>query len=230
MISGHLSLDSADEVHNWIQHPCAGSVGIGMESADKNDEQMNNEQPGPSQSSLPLETVDESQEASLSQGSGGMQSSTLNLYAALGLSSEDVVALAQIPESEISIETLPHLIMQLKAKRAQCGGQAVTSPPKEEVPNDQEADSTDGVPEQSTSKNESPERLGRVRSRKEPRHKTSNEASPPKFPMSYLTGDFRGVLPRIFPHTCSLCYCILYSPAVSIFKICFLFCICSTPF
>ncbi|XP_039517971.1 RNA-binding protein 20 [Pimephales promelas] len=42
-----------------------------------------------------------------------------SLYAALGLSSEDVDALAQIPESEISVETLPYLIMQLKAKRAQ---------------------------------------------------------------------------------------------------------------
>ncbi|CAM4534701.1 unnamed protein product [Leuciscus chuanchicus] len=41
-----------------------------------------------------------------------------SLYAALGLSSEDVDALAQIPESEISVETLPYLIMQLKAKRA----------------------------------------------------------------------------------------------------------------
>ncbi|KAJ8276552.1 hypothetical protein COCON_G00083040 [Conger conger] len=185
-----------------------------MESADKNDEQMNNEQPGPSQSSLPLETVDESQDASLSQDSGDKPSSTLNLYAALGLSPEDVVALAQIPESEISIETLPHLIMQLKAKQAQCGGQTVTSPPKEELPNDQEADSTDGLPQKSTSKNESPERLGHVRSRREPRHyKSSNEGSPPKFPMSYMTGDFHGVLPRIFPHTCSLCHCILYSPA-----------------
>ncbi|XP_061106017.1 matrin-3-like isoform X1 [Conger conger] len=188
-----------------------------MESADKNDEQMNNEQPGPSQSSLPLETVDDaslSQDTSLSQDSGDKPSSTLNLYAALGLSPEDVVALAQIPESEISIETLPHLIMQLKAKQAQCGGQTVTSPPKEELPNDQEADSTDGLPQKSTSKNESPEQLGHVRSRREPRHyKSSNEGSPPKFPMSYQTDDFRGVLPRSFPHTCSLCHCILYSAA-----------------
>ncbi|KAL0192026.1 hypothetical protein M9458_010322, partial [Cirrhinus mrigala] len=44
--------------------------------------------------------------------------SAQSLYATLGLSSEDVDALAQIPESEISVETLPYLIMQLKAKRA----------------------------------------------------------------------------------------------------------------
>ncbi|XP_064206297.1 matrin-3 isoform X2 [Anguilla rostrata] len=202
-----------------------------MESADKNDEQMNNEQPGPSKSSLPVETADESQDASPPQGSGEMQSSTLNLYTALGLSPEDVDALAQIPENEISIETLPHLIMQLKAKRAQSGGHTVTSPPKEEVHNDQEdweADSTDSVPQRSTSKppvrshsadyndskTESHERLGHVRSRREPRHyKSSYEGSPPKFPMSYLMDDFRGAMPRSFPHTCSLCFCILYSAA-----------------
>ncbi|XP_026777958.3 matrin-3 [Pangasianodon hypophthalmus] len=45
--------------------------------------------------------------------------SVQNVYSALGLSSEDVEALAQIPENEISVETLPYLIMQLKAKRAE---------------------------------------------------------------------------------------------------------------
>lgn len=45
--------------------------------------------------------------------------SAQNVYSALGLSSEDVEALAQIPENEISVETLPYLIMQLKAKRAE---------------------------------------------------------------------------------------------------------------
>lgn len=45
--------------------------------------------------------------------------SAQNVYSALGLSSEDVEALAQIPENEISVETLPFLIMQLKAKRAE---------------------------------------------------------------------------------------------------------------
>ncbi|XP_046695149.1 uncharacterized protein zgc:152816 isoform X1 [Silurus meridionalis] len=44
---------------------------------------------------------------------------TQSLYSALGLSSEDIEALAQIPENEISVETLPYLIMQLKAKRAE---------------------------------------------------------------------------------------------------------------
>lgn len=55
-------------------------------------------------------------------GAGDNASTTMNpqsLYAALGLSAEDVEALAKIPESEINIQTLPYLIMQLKAKRAE---------------------------------------------------------------------------------------------------------------
>ena len=46
---------------------------------------------------------------------------TTSLFAELGLAPEDVDALAQIPESEISIETLPYLIMQLKAKKVHQG-------------------------------------------------------------------------------------------------------------
>lgn len=53
------------------------------------------------------------------EGGSGDGPAAQSLYAALGLSPEDVEALAQIPESEISVETLPHLIMQLKAKRAE---------------------------------------------------------------------------------------------------------------
>lgn len=51
--------------------------------------------------------------------------SAQNVYSALGLSSEDVEALAQIPENEISVETLPFLIMQLKAKRAEKAAAAI---------------------------------------------------------------------------------------------------------
>ncbi|XP_036436521.1 uncharacterized protein zgc:152816 [Colossoma macropomum] len=57
-----------------------------------------------------------------SEGGAGDAATAMNaqsLYAALGLSPEDVEALAKIPENEISVETLPYLIMQLKAKRAE---------------------------------------------------------------------------------------------------------------
>ncbi|KAJ8266430.1 hypothetical protein GJAV_G00130330 [Gymnothorax javanicus] len=225
--------DNRDLKHRLLEilRYFAERVGISMESADKNDEQMNIEQPEASQSSQPLESTNERQDTSPSQASGDVQSSSLNLYAALGLSPEDVDALAQIPESEMSVETLPHLIMQLKAKKAPSSEQTVASPPKGDAKNDQEdkqTDGTDGVPQQSTSKppvhsqsadgsnnkTVSQERSGSVRSRKEPRHyKSSAEGSPPKFPLSTQMDDFHGVMPWSFPHTCSLCYCILYSTA-----------------
>ena len=76
------------------------------------------------------------------QGSGDAPMSTINLYATLGLSPEDVDALAQIPESEISVETLPILIMQLKAKRAQEEARQRDVSPKREIKKDH-ADSRD---------------------------------------------------------------------------------------
>lgn len=67
--------------------------------------------------SSPLQRPDLKME--ISENAGDEPSmSTQSVYSALGLSSEDVEALAQIPEHEISVETLPYLIMQLKAKRA----------------------------------------------------------------------------------------------------------------
>ncbi|MCJ8748395.1 hypothetical protein PDJAM_G00164230 [Pangasius djambal] len=68
--------------------------------------------------SSPLQRPDLKMESSDSAGEAAPMS-VQNVYSALGLSSEDVEALAQIPENEISVETLPYLIMQLKAKRAE---------------------------------------------------------------------------------------------------------------
>lgn len=54
-------------------------------------------------------------------GGGGHLSSTMKLFNSLGLSPTDVDALSQIPEENISVETLPHLIMQLKSRKAEAG-------------------------------------------------------------------------------------------------------------
>ncbi|XP_066517334.1 matrin-3 [Hoplias malabaricus] len=71
-------------------------------------------------------------------GEAGDASTTVHaqsLYAALGLSPEDVEALAKIPENEISVETLPYLIMQLKAKREEKESvSAVTNTDTEQTP------------------------------------------------------------------------------------------------
>ncbi|KAJ8338457.1 hypothetical protein SKAU_G00374230 [Synaphobranchus kaupii] len=52
---------------------------------------------------------------------GGHVTNTMKLFDSLGLSPTDIDALAQIPEENISIETLPQLIMQLKNRKLEAG-------------------------------------------------------------------------------------------------------------
>lgn len=164
------------------------------------------------------------------EGSGDAGMSTMNLYATLGLCPEDVDALAQIPESEISVETLPFLIMQLKAKRAQeQEQQRETSPERdreEEGDTDarehQKEDSPTVIgPRRSNSHGDadyrrvvSYKRLDRpekMEGKREYRHaRLSRDKMPdsrPRFPLSYQVDDFHGAMPKEFPHTCSLCFC-----------------------
>ncbi|KAK6316757.1 hypothetical protein J4Q44_G00121570 [Coregonus suidteri] len=166
--------------------------------------------------------------SSAHQGSGDGAMSTMNLYATLGLSPEDVDALAQIPENEISVETLPYLIMQLKAKRAKQEGQGEASPNRDTRQEDiddgdrSKRDSPPTVPRQSNSHCDTDYRRVEIHSRPErtearrdshhtrsSREKTSD--SQQRFPFSYQVDDFHGVVPKIYPHTCSLCFCMLNS-------------------
>ncbi|CAB1315987.1 unnamed protein product [Coregonus sp. 'balchen'] len=166
--------------------------------------------------------------SSAPQGSGDGAMSTMNLYATLGLSPEDVDALAQIPENEISVETLPYLIMQLKAKRAKQEGQGEASPKRDSQQEDTDdgdrskQDSPPAVPPQSNSHCDTDYRKVEIHSRPErtearrgsrrarfSREKPSD--SQQKFPFSYQVDDFHGVVPKIYPHTCSLCFCMLNS-------------------
>ncbi|XP_041750227.1 matrin-3 isoform X1 [Coregonus clupeaformis] len=166
--------------------------------------------------------------SSAHQGSGDGVMSTMNLYATLGLSPEDVDALAQIPENEISVETLPYLIMQLKAKRAKQEGQGEASPKRDSQQEDTDdgdrskQDSPPAVPPQSNShcdtdyrRVEIHSRPERTEARRNSRHTRSSRGkisdSQQKFPFSYQVDDFHGVVPKIYPHTCSLCFCMLNS-------------------
>lgn len=54
-------------------------------------------------------------------GSGSNLGSTMKLFASLGLSPSDLDALAKIPEEEISVETLPHILRQLKNRKGDMG-------------------------------------------------------------------------------------------------------------
>ncbi|XP_029557259.1 matrin-3 isoform X2 [Salmo trutta] len=162
--------------------------------------------------------------SSAHQGSGD---GSMNLYATLGLSPEDVDALAQIPENEISVETLPYLIMQLKAKRAKQEEQGEASPKRDSRQEDTDGilskrDSPPAVPRRSNShcdtdyrRAEIHSRPERTETRRDSRHNWSSREKPPdtqqRFPFSYQVDDFHGVVPTIYPHTCSLCLCMLNS-------------------
>ncbi|CAJ1059358.1 matrin 3-like 1.2 isoform X1 [Xyrichtys novacula] len=54
-------------------------------------------------------------------GGGSHLGSTMKLFASLGLSPSDLDALAEIPEEDISVETLPHIIRQLKSRKGDAG-------------------------------------------------------------------------------------------------------------
>lgn len=54
-------------------------------------------------------------------GGGSNLGSTMKLFASLGLSPSDLDALAEIPEEDISVETLPHILMQLKNRKGDAG-------------------------------------------------------------------------------------------------------------
>ncbi|XP_051921294.1 matrin 3-like 1.2 isoform X2 [Hippocampus zosterae] len=49
---------------------------------------------------------------------GGHLGGTMKLFASLGLSPSDLDVLAQIPEEDISVETLPQILLQLKKRKA----------------------------------------------------------------------------------------------------------------
>lgn len=160
--------------------------------------------------------------------------SAQSVYSALGLSSEDVEALAQIPENEISVETLPYLIMQLKAKRAEKAAAATTDtdcsdkPEEEPKPTEQDTETL----EKRKEKPESPPPSGSSRpaSTHEPEHqgkgdghkkaerpstggrRDSRSRKSSRERQSGQSGD--GVTaeeseyddkPTVFPHICTLC-------------------------
>lgn len=61
------------------------------------------------------------------RGAGSHLGSTMKLFASLGLSPSDLDALAEIPEEDISVETLPRILMQLKSRKGDAGERRATS-------------------------------------------------------------------------------------------------------
>lgn len=62
-------------------------------------------------------------------GGGSNLGSTMKLFASLGLSPADLDALAQIPEENISVETLPRILMQLKNRKGDPGDRRMAGNP-----------------------------------------------------------------------------------------------------
>ncbi|XP_062393138.1 matrin-3 [Sardina pilchardus] len=160
---------------------------------------------------------------------------TSSLFAELGLAPEDVDALAQIPENEISIETLPYLIMQLKAKKASIPTPTTTKSDTDARRADDSNNSTSssrhddthtpsGGPSSSSATSrpwKSPSGTPRIQKDDDAYHKTRRDYSRfikslrdkwypkslPKMPFNYQVSDFHGNVPHTFPHTCGLCHC-----------------------
>uniref|UniRef100_A0A3Q4HAX6 Matrin 3-like 1.1 n=1 Tax=Neolamprologus brichardi TaxID=32507 RepID=A0A3Q4HAX6_NEOBR len=68
-----------------------------------------------------MEGLDGSGQMPQCGGSTSNLGSTMKLFASLGLSPSDLDALAEIPEEEISVETLPHILRQLKSRKGEAG-------------------------------------------------------------------------------------------------------------
>ncbi|XP_073696367.1 uncharacterized protein [Garra rufa] len=150
--------------------------------------------------------------------------SSQSLYATLGLSSEDVDALAQIPESEISVETLPYLIMQLKSKRGDKESAGADTDYRDKSRISQDKLST---PEKCTGdRRRSPLSSGSARRSGSHEHRGKGEGHRK---VERYTGGRKDLgyrkssrerqsvetesadNPTVFPHKCSLCKCVLNS-------------------
>ncbi|XP_019713781.1 matrin 3-like 1.2 [Hippocampus comes] len=64
------------------------------------------------------EGADDQESGSHVPRGGGHLGGTMKLFASLGLSPSDLDVLAQIPEEDISVETLPQILLQLKNRKA----------------------------------------------------------------------------------------------------------------
>ncbi|XP_041653404.1 matrin 3-like 1.2 isoform X2 [Cheilinus undulatus] len=166
-------------------------------------------------------------------GSGNNLGSTMKLFASLGLSPSDLDALAEIPEEDISVETLPHILRQLKSRKGDVGKRRPVSSMSSEVGYQEGRDSwapslsqtnfgysslQDAAPSYgmnySGASGGSRERLFSELSQRDSYGGLGmgTPSSDPLFmprrigpPPHRKVQDFLGVMPPTFPHVCSLC-------------------------
>ncbi|XP_053734675.1 matrin 3-like 1.2 isoform X2 [Synchiropus splendidus] len=160
------------------------------------------------------------------RGAGSQLGSTVKLVASLGLSPSDLDALAQIPEENISMETLPQILMNIKNQKADAGewqgpGSISSGGTRLSASSLGQASASSDFGRSSLQESSSRSlnfSRGRDRGYSDlPRHEnySSLDLAPPD--TGFLQGrrmgspsytkvqDFLGVLPNMFPHVCSLC-------------------------
>ncbi|KAJ8254955.1 hypothetical protein GJAV_G00199280 [Gymnothorax javanicus] len=146
-------------------------------------------------------------------GDGRNRSNTMKLFHSLGLSPADIDALAQIPEENISLETLPQLIMQLKNRKLEAGrcmgGSSRDLPP---ISTEFRAsrDDWEDVPAGLMGRDRqytgvSRDRYGGLGMGPSPAHDSGFLPKRLGPPSQGRVEDFLGVMPHMFPHVCSLC-------------------------
>ncbi|MGH0127098.1 UNVERIFIED_CONTAM: hypothetical protein FKN15_043787 [Acipenser sinensis] len=169
----------------------------------------------------------------------------MNLFTTLGLSPEDLDSLTHIPEDQLTVETLPKIIMQLKAQRAEEGGTASKRSRDDrsssrEQPN-RAASKPSGVVKYGQLRKGSSRSYERLdydegkgggsdrypepsRGHYESEYDRRGPASVPERSfMERRTGspslskieDYHGILPKTFPHVCTLCDFDVHSVKVS---------------
>ncbi|KAM9795567.1 matrin 3-like 1.2 [Neosynchiropus ocellatus] len=159
------------------------------------------------------------------RGPGSQLGSTVKLVASLGLSPSDLDALAQIPEENISMETLPQILMKIKSQKADAGewqgpGSISSGGARLSASSLGQASASSDFGRSSLQESSSRSlnfSRGRDRGYSDlPRHEaySSLDVTPPDTgflqrrmgsPSYTKAQDFLGALPNMFPHVCSLC-------------------------
>ncbi|KAM4733054.1 matrin 3-like 1.2 isoform 2-T3 [Anableps anableps] len=145
-------------------------------------------------------------------GGDGPLGRHMKLFSSLGLSPSDLDALAQIPDEDITMETLPRILMQLKSRKG-AGGDRGAASSSSEAAFRGGRDGWDPSLGQGPGRNQSSGDFGfgSVRDGYGSGY-GMGPSSDPMFmqrrmgtPSSGKIQDFLGVTPPMFPHVCSLC-------------------------
>ncbi|CAL9692635.1 unnamed protein product [Knipowitschia caucasica] len=133
-----------------------------------------------------------------------LSSTSMKLFSSLGLSPSDLDALAQIPEDQISVETLPHILRQLKNRKKQESFPEWDEPRSREGPSDREY----SFRQDSGQSHDFGRSFGSgnfSQSRHDFGMAPSSSSAAYMQPAQEKVEDFLGLNPARFPHVCVLC-------------------------